>query len=162
MSLLLDIDGAADEQWARGIAAASAVFAAADVTSQEAAAGHFGRSGWAELGFPGENQLSASELRAVSVGDEAEQAALEACCAAWSANPPGARLVVELEEGDYWRNRFVVRLMQLLCSGTNVAFGWNEIAADLWPAHRHHSPESTAETYASACARQRMRRCAGP
>ncbi len=96
-TLLLVVDGATEQHRARGIAVAKAVLEAAGVTPYDAAAAHFVREGWDVRGFLPVETPDEALLRLASVWDEAEHAAVQACCAGWNAIPSFARLELRIE-----------------------------------------------------------------
>lgn len=83
MELRLNIEGAAPEELARGVAAAEAVFAHAGITALQGAEGLFALEGWDIKGFPEDDQPTEHEDQAASVWMEADEAATAACCAGW-------------------------------------------------------------------------------
>ncbi len=97
MKVIIHVDGAEDEELNRGVAAAQAVFDSAGVTAYEAATAHFAREGWDVAGFQGDGPMDAVMHRA-AIWHEADLAAVQACCATWSAIPESAGLEVHIEE----------------------------------------------------------------
>ena len=77
-TITLHVEGSSAADLARGVAAAEAVFNAANVAPWDAARAHFEREGW-ELGQFA-HDISDATLDAAAVLDVAEHAALEACC----------------------------------------------------------------------------------
>jgi hypothetical protein len=90
MKLMLSVHGATPEQIAAGIAAAQAIFEREGCTAEEAADASFEVEGWDIRGFQGDLSDRAAEL--MGVWEEAQQAAIEACCAGWAKRPSGAYL----------------------------------------------------------------------
>lgn len=73
----------------RGLLAAQEVFDKAGVTPDQAAMARFVVEGWDIRGFTG--KLPEDELAICTVWDEADQAAVQACCAGWPADKvPGS------------------------------------------------------------------------
>lgn len=91
MTMILHVERANHGQLERGLAAARAVFKAADVSPWAAAAAHHAREGWDVGGFADELEPTPEQHAAAAVLDDARAAAIEACCAGWS---------VELPDGD--------------------------------------------------------------
>ena len=85
-SLCLHIEGASPEEIVRGLQAAQAVFDKAGVSA--------GKAYWAicelesadDLGW--QNPVPPEAVGHMHVWEEAEHAAIEACCAGWLANKP--------------------------------------------------------------------------
>ncbi|MBZ9811027.1 MULTISPECIES: hypothetical protein [unclassified Mesorhizobium] len=82
MDLLLSVPGASPEEIARGIEAAERVLARAGFTAEQAAEGAFVVEGWDINGFP-EDGLDNWTSSAAQAWGQANNAALEACCAGW-------------------------------------------------------------------------------
>ena len=97
MNLIIHVDGATAEEFERGVAAAQAVFDSAGVTAHEAATAHFARDGWDLGGREGDGPSDAVMERA-AIWHEANLAAVQACCATWSAIPESADLEVHIDE----------------------------------------------------------------
>ena len=97
MNLIIHVDGETADEFERGVAAAQAVFDAAGVAPHEAATAHFARDAWQLGGFQGDGPTDAVMERAV-LWHEADLAAVQACCASWSAIPESADLEVRREE----------------------------------------------------------------
>ena len=89
--LLLDIEGASDGEKSRGLDAAEAVFAAAGVDPYEAAWACNARDDQNEGG----ERMTAREASICHVWDEADKAAIEACCAGRNRKPPSGILKFE-------------------------------------------------------------------
>ncbi|WP_145721031.1 hypothetical protein [Mesorhizobium tianshanense] len=68
----------------RGLLAAQEVFDKASVTPDQAAMARFVVEGWDIRGFAG--KVPEEELAICTVWDEADQAAVQACCAGWPAD----------------------------------------------------------------------------
>lgn len=81
MDIRISVEGAKPQEIARGIAAAMAVFERHSITPERAADARFNVEGWDIQGFTGD--ISAEDLEICSVWDDADQAALKACCADW-------------------------------------------------------------------------------
>lgn len=81
MYITITIAGATPEEIARGLTAAQAVFDRAGVTPLRAAEARFNLEGWDIAGFDG--AISQDDLDLAGLWDEADQAALGACCAGW-------------------------------------------------------------------------------
>lgn len=85
-SLCLDIEGATPEETERGLQAAQAAFEKAGVSA--------GKAYWAicevessdDLGW--QNDVPAEAIKHMHVWEEAERAAIEACCAGWKSDKP--------------------------------------------------------------------------
>jgi hypothetical protein len=85
-SVYLQIEGASPEETSRGLAAAQAVFEKAGVTA--------GKAYWAicelesadDLGWV--DKVPSEAIEYMHVWEEAERAAIEACCAGWQSNRP--------------------------------------------------------------------------
>ena len=80
--ITIRIEGASADEIQRGLVAAQAVFDRAGVTALQAAEARFAREGWDIGGFadPAPGDLDIADL-----WDEADQAAVAACCAGWPA-----------------------------------------------------------------------------
>lgn len=91
--ITIHIEGAAVDEVERGLLAAQAVFDRAGVTAYQAAEAHFDREGWDLRDFadPVPDGLEIAEL-----WDEADTAAVAACCASWPPEkvPSTAELAV--------------------------------------------------------------------
>ena len=94
MTMILHVEGARPEELERGLAAARAVFEAADVSPWAAALAHHAREGWDVGGFADELEPTPEEHAAAAVLDDARAAAIAACCADWSVPLPAADLSV--------------------------------------------------------------------
>jgi hypothetical protein len=81
MTITIHVEGARPEEIIRGLLAAQLVFDKAGVTPDEAATARFVVEGWDIEGFP--EPAPAAELAICHVWDEADQAAVTACCAGW-------------------------------------------------------------------------------
>jgi hypothetical protein len=81
MTIILHVEGATPEQLEHGLAAAHAVFEAADVSPWAAAIAHHAREGWDVGGFADELEPTPEQHDAAAVLDDARAAAIEACCA---------------------------------------------------------------------------------
>jgi hypothetical protein len=92
LNLTLDVEGTSNEELMRGLRAAIALFDKAGVSAVEAAHAAFKREGWDVAGFDPSAKPSAEEMKAAALWDNAEEAAIEACCAGWPALPVGATL----------------------------------------------------------------------
>ncbi|MES0032509.1 hypothetical protein [Mesorhizobium sp. M0040] len=91
------VKGASGEEILRGLLAAEAVLERAGITaSRQAAEGMFALEGWDISGFPDDGQPTEKEDKAAQIWMEAQLAALEACCAGWSAEKRPAAADLEL------------------------------------------------------------------
>ena len=90
MYLTMTVEGATPD----GLAAARAVFKRAGVTPERAADARFAVEGWDIRGF--DDDISAEDLAICSVWGEADEAALEACCAGWGERPKPTSAHLEL------------------------------------------------------------------
>ena len=97
MDLELNVPGADVAQTMRGLEAARLTFAAAGISADTAARGAWARDRWEVSLRSGSRQPTDSELVAARVFDEAEAAAIGACCAGWAEVPSGAGLRVRLQ-----------------------------------------------------------------
>ncbi|TIP26223.1 MAG: hypothetical protein E5X67_21410 [Mesorhizobium sp.] len=84
MTITIHVAGAQPEDIVRGLLAAQSVFDRAGVTPDLAATARFIVEGWDIRGFP--NPAPEAELAICNVWDEADQAAVEACCVGWPAD----------------------------------------------------------------------------
>lgn len=84
MTITIHVEGARPEEIIRGLIAAQDVFDRAGVTPDEAATARFVVEGWDLRGFTG--NVPEAELAICTVWDEADEAALNACCAGWPAD----------------------------------------------------------------------------
>ena len=92
MTITISIEGAQPEEIMRGLIAAQEVFTKAGVTPDQAATARFVVEGWDIRGFTG--KVPEAELAICTVWDEADQAAVQACCTGWAADkvPDSAEL----------------------------------------------------------------------
>jgi hypothetical protein len=90
----ISVEGATPDEIERGIVAAKAIFHRARVTPEAAADGRFAVEGWDDRGFEG--AISAEDLDLHALWDEADQAALQACCAGWETRRKPASSNLEL------------------------------------------------------------------
>ena len=89
MTITIRVEGAQPEEIVRGLLAAQEVFDKAGVTPNQAAMARFVVEGWDIRGFTG--KVPEDELAICTVWDEADQAAVQACCAGWPADKvPGS------------------------------------------------------------------------
>jgi hypothetical protein len=88
--ITISVQGADQNQIAKGIAAAMAVFDRAGVTPERAADARFAIEGWDDGGFTG--PISDDDLTLCGLWEEAEEAALSACCEGWERKPRSASL----------------------------------------------------------------------
>lgn len=95
MALRLDIPGASGAEIQRGIEAAEKVFAIAGVSAEQAADGMFALEGWDDASFPDDGKPTEDENDAAAVWMEANQAAINACCADWPADQIPPYLMLE-------------------------------------------------------------------
>jgi hypothetical protein len=84
MTITIRVEGAQPEEIVRGLLAAQEVFDKAGVTPDHAAMARFVVEGWDIRGFTG--KVPEEELAICTVWDEADQAAVQACCAGWDAD----------------------------------------------------------------------------
>ncbi|WP_143748397.1 hypothetical protein [Mesorhizobium carmichaelinearum] len=84
MTITIRVEGAQPEGIIRGLLAAQDVFDKAGVTPDEAATARFVVEGWDIRGFVG--KVPEAELAICTVWDEADQAAVRACCTGWAAD----------------------------------------------------------------------------
>lgn len=82
MTITIHVQGAQPDEIVRGLLAAQEVFDKADVTPDQAATARFVVEGWDIKGFP--EPAPEAELAICGVWDEADQAAVRACCTGWS------------------------------------------------------------------------------
>ncbi len=83
MTITIRVEGAQPEEVMRGLIAAQEVFDKAGVTPDQAATARFVVEGWDIRGFTG--KVPEEELAICTVWDNADQAAVQACCANWAA-----------------------------------------------------------------------------
>lgn len=97
MTITIHVEGAWPEDIVRGLLAAQAVFDRAGVTPDQAATARFVVEGWDIKGFP--DPAPDAELAICNIWDEADQAAVKACCSGWPAGkiPGSAELELVLE-----------------------------------------------------------------
>jgi hypothetical protein len=89
MTITIHVAGAQPEDIVRDLLAAQAVFDRAGVTPDQAATARFVVEGWDIRGFAG--KVPEEELAICTLWDEADQAAVQACCAGWPADKvPGS------------------------------------------------------------------------
>lgn len=81
MTITIHIDGARPEEIIRGLVAAQEVFDRAGVSAEDAATARFVVEGWDVRGFVG--KVPEAELEIYHLWDEADDAAVKACCAGW-------------------------------------------------------------------------------
>lgn len=91
--IALEVEGATEEQLAFGVAAAKAVFERRGVDPVAAAEAHWKRDCWDDLDPTGPGPTP-TEHDAANVWAEADDAAIEACCAGWPRLPSCASLVL--------------------------------------------------------------------
>ena len=84
MTITISIEGAQPEEIVRGLLAAQEVFDKAGVTPDRAATARFVVEAWDISGFAG--KVPEADLAICTVWDEADQAAIKACCAGWAAD----------------------------------------------------------------------------
>jgi hypothetical protein len=104
MALLIHVDGAGERDRLRGAAAAWAVFDQAGVTASACAWAVFQRDRAAALDQPGERivdapPVSEDTIRLAAIWDLAQDAGLNACCAALATVPAGSYM--ELPQADF-------------------------------------------------------------
>ena len=96
VKLSLRVEGATEAELTRGLLAAQAVFDKAEITAWNAAAASFQRDGYLQYldtdVVTADDWMTAEEDRICDVWDEAEHAAVEACCAGWAVKPESGRL----------------------------------------------------------------------
>lgn len=81
MTITIHVEGAKPGEIVRGLLAAQVVFDEAGITADQAATARFIVEGWDIKGFP--NPAPEAELAICGVWDEADQAAVRACCVGW-------------------------------------------------------------------------------
>lgn len=81
MQLGIEAEGIGAQGMAQGVAAALAVFRAANVSPAAGARAIFARDSWSALGYPEEALPAATVLDAARAWEKAERAAQIACCA---------------------------------------------------------------------------------
>lgn len=86
--MVVHVEGSTPEKRARGVAAAQEVFKRAGVDPWDVAKAHFRRAGECLALSDAEDCLSEEEGRLAHLFDEAEEAALAACCEGRDAVPP--------------------------------------------------------------------------
>jgi hypothetical protein len=95
----MSVPGATEEQLKRGFDAAMQVFREKDVDPVFAACSHFKREGWDVSGnstrapsddFVDEYEPTDKEMDAAEVWEQAQDAALAACCEGWGSIPADA------------------------------------------------------------------------
>jgi hypothetical protein len=94
MTITIRVEGAQPEEIVRGLLAAQDVFDKAGVTPDQAATARFVVEGWDIRGFTG--KVPEEELAICTVWDEADQAAVRACCASWNADKVPSSADLEL------------------------------------------------------------------
>lgn len=94
MTITIHVEGARPEEIIRGLLAAQLVFDKAGVTPDAAATARFVVEGWDIEGFP--EPAPDAELAISHVWDEADQAAVTACCAGWPQEKIPASADLEL------------------------------------------------------------------
>lgn len=94
MTITIRVEGAQPEEIVRGLLAAQEVFDKAGVTPDQAATARFVVEGWDIRGFAG--KVPEEELAICTVWDEADQAAVQACCAGWAADKVPSSADLEL------------------------------------------------------------------
>lgn len=81
MTITIHIEGAKLEEIIRGLVAAQEVLDRAGVSAEEAATARFVVEGWDVRGFAG--KVPEAELEICHLWDEADDAAVRACCSGW-------------------------------------------------------------------------------
>lgn len=94
MKLRIHIEGATDEEVARGIAAALKHLEVRGFAPAEAAASCVKRDRWSDSGFRRDEPTDA-EMHAADAWDEADRIAAAACCEGWNAAPFCSDLEIE-------------------------------------------------------------------
>lgn len=94
MTITIRVEGAQPEEIVRGLLAAHDVFDKARVTPDQAAMARFVVEGWDIRGFTG--KVPEEELAICTVWDEADQAAVQACCAGWATDKVPSSAELEL------------------------------------------------------------------
>jgi hypothetical protein len=87
MELLIQVEGATEEDRERGVAAAQRVFEAGRVTAQDCAWAAFDRDRCHDQGGNGGLDPSQEHLRRASLWHEAERVGIEACCSRMAHRP---------------------------------------------------------------------------
>jgi ribosomal protein L12E/L44/L45/RPP1/RPP2 len=94
--LAVNVEGATVDEIVKGIAAAQAIFAKAGTTAYGAASARLRREGYADYldedGKISEDSMTDEEARVCMVWEEAEEAAIAACCEGWAVKPTSAYL----------------------------------------------------------------------
>jgi hypothetical protein len=104
IQLALNVPGASVDEIERGVLAAIAVLASAGMNPYDAARASFQLDGYgqylSEDGAISEDSMTDEEVHICRVWDEAEEAAINACCVGWPEKPTLAslELVVVLHE----------------------------------------------------------------
>lgn len=89
VSLKLTINGATPEEIVRGLNAAMNVFEKAGINPYDAAGGKFARDLWDDLGFPEDDEdFTDHDAHEAAIWDQAEEAAVNTCCASWPEDRP--------------------------------------------------------------------------
>ncbi|MBB6469466.1 hypothetical protein HNQ96_005356 [Aminobacter lissarensis] len=94
MTITIRVEGAQPDEIVRGLLAAQDVFDKAGVTPDQAATARFVVEGWDIRGFTG--KAPEDELAICTVWDEADHAAVQACCAGWPADKVPSSADLEL------------------------------------------------------------------
>ncbi|MER9202963.1 hypothetical protein NKH74_27875 [Mesorhizobium sp. M0933] len=84
MTITIRVEEAQPEEIVRGLLAAQEVFDKAGVTADQAATARFVVEAWDIRGFS--DKVPEAELAICTVWDEADHAAVLACCAGWDAD----------------------------------------------------------------------------
>ncbi len=92
MTIILHVEGATEEELARGVAAAEAVFERAGIQPWRGALGVYEREMWDRTDFDEATTPTGMDREAAEAMREARDAALKACCEGWSEIPVDARL----------------------------------------------------------------------
>jgi hypothetical protein len=94
MNLKISINDANPDELARGLLAAQTIFDRTGVTPQRAAEARFSVEGWDLSGY--DSEVSADDLDICHLWDEADEAAVRACCADWDEvkKPTTAKLAL--------------------------------------------------------------------
>lgn len=126
MTITIRVEGAQPEEIMRGLIAAQEVFDKARVTPDQAATARFVVEGWDIRGFTG--KVPEEELAICTVWDEADQAAVQACCANWAAEkipdsanlelvrePQSFRFTTEEERSEWHFQTAVAGILEGMC-----------------------------------------------
>jgi len=97
-SLVFNVEGGSLQQLSRGMSAALAVFELAGCTPDAAASARFAIESWDENGFDAALLPTDEQWRVVGIWDEANDAAVKACCDGWAAIPEDAGISLAFDD----------------------------------------------------------------